>query len=208
MSVTLRVCDAEREVVSLEDEPSSSFTLRETLLSMVGPMLRAVARRFERDPEKCSDLQQEMLLALWLSLANLEQQVSFRTWVDSVARDIGVKHLLAQRANRRRGKPEREPWEVGPVPDPEALLVARERAAGLLALLESLPDREREAVLLELQELNLPEISAALGCSIGQARETIVRARRRLSMRMKRLEHRRDSAPPPSNERPLANSVR
>jgi len=168
-------------------------TSAEMMVTLLAPMLRDVARRYESDVQRRRDLQQEMLIALWLSLDTFEESSSFRAWVKCVAHEVGEQHIEQQRSHRRSARLNMG-LESPPNPqDPESILATRERAATLLGLLNGLCPRERDVVLLELQEFELDEMSRVLGISRTQVRETLIRARRRLVMRMKRTELR--SAP-------------
>ena len=72
--------------------------------------------------------------------------------------------------------------------DTESLVATHQQALKLLDLLNRLRPREREAVLLDLQEFELHEMSQAMEISQARARDTLVRAKRRLMIWMRRLE--------------------
>jgi len=158
------------------------------MMTLLAPMLTRVARRYESDEQRRGDLQQEMLIALWLSLDTFEGSSSLRNWVISVAHHVGAQHVAERRISRRT---ERLSDRLGPLAgphDPESIVATRERARNLLNLLDSLRPREREVLLLDLQEFDLDEMGSVTKMSRTQIRETLVRARRRLMMRMKRAE--------------------
>ena len=171
----------------------TATTSAEVMVTLLAPMLRDVARRYESDAQRRCDLQQEMLLALWSSLDTFEDSSSFHAWVKRMAHEVGEQHL-EQRRNQRRSARLNIGFASAPNPqDPESIVVTRERALTLLGLLDGLRPRERDVVLLDLQEFELDEMSRELEISRTQVRETLIRARRRLMMRMKRTELR--SAP-------------
>ena len=73
----------------------------DVMVSLLAPMLSRVARRYESDAPSCRDLQQEMLIAVWLSLDNYERKSSFRSWVQTVAHRVGAQHVAKRRVSRR-----------------------------------------------------------------------------------------------------------
>jgi RNA polymerase sigma-70 factor (ECF subfamily) len=172
--------------LNLSAKPSA-----ELMVTLLAPTLNRAARRYESDAQRCSDLQQEMLIALWLSLDTFEGRTSFRTWVNGVAHRVGTQHVTERRLSRRRSEPLRRELESLPTPhDPESILATRERALAALNLLDGLRKREREVVMLHLQEFELDEMSNEMKICRTQVRETLIRARRRLAMRMKKTEQR------------------
>ncbi len=161
----------------LEDEPlgsplpTSERASGAALLSLLAPALARLAARYERDRQCCSELQQDLLIALWLSTGSSERRVSFRTWVSTLAHEAGA---------------------------PEVMTLNREHTVLLLGLLENLQRKERETVLLSLQNFEPREIAIALHCSPGQAEDTLWRAQRRLQGWMKRREDPDSEFPPVS----------
>ena len=129
-----------------------------------------------------------MLIAIWLSLDSYERKSSFRTWVHTIAHRVGSQHLAKRRISRRTERLDNG-FESLPSPhDTESLVATHERALRLFGLLNGLRRLEREAVLLDLQEFELHEMSEAMGISQARARDTLVRAKRRLMIWMKRTD--------------------
>ncbi|HWZ90109.1 MAG TPA: sigma factor, partial [Polyangiaceae bacterium] len=63
------------------------------MVTLIAPMLSRIARRYESDVLRCSELQQEMLIALWLSLDTFAGSAEFQIWVNSVAHRVGTQHI-------------------------------------------------------------------------------------------------------------------
>src|SRR5262245_66237378 len=59
-----------------------------------GAALERLARGYERDPDKCRDLLQEIHVALWRSLARFDGRCSLRTWVYRVAHNTATSKVL------------------------------------------------------------------------------------------------------------------
>lgn len=72
---------------------------------------------------------------------------------------------------------------------PEDHIIRMETRAALKTTVDSLPEREREAIILrEYQGLEYKEIADIIGCPLGSVKVLIYRARQRLRDRMKDLE--------------------
>jgi RNA polymerase sigma-70 factor (ECF subfamily) len=160
----------------------------ELMVTLLAPMLSRVARRYESNAPACGDLQQEMLIAVWLSLDDYEKRSSFRTWVQTVAHRVGAQHVAKRRISRRTERLTNDFESLPNSHDTESLVATHERALKLLNLLNGLRPREREAVLLDLEEFELHEMSHAMEISQARARDTLVRAKRRLTIWMRRIE--------------------
>jgi RNA polymerase sigma-70 factor (ECF subfamily) len=158
------------------------------MVTYLAPMLGRVARRYESDAQSCGDLQQEMLIAIWSSLDSYERKSSFRTWVNTIAHGVGAQHVAKRRISRRTERLGNDFESLPSSHDTESLVATHERALKLLALLDGLRPLEREAVLLDLQEFELHEMSQAMAVSQARARDTLVRAKRRLMIWMKRTD--------------------
>jgi RNA polymerase sigma factor (sigma-70 family) len=156
------------------------------LVNLLAPMLSSVAQRYESDAQSCSDLEQEMLIALWQSLSTFEGKVSLGKWMNSVVHRIGVQHLAARRASRRTERLSGKLGLMRDAEDPESILALRERAQAALDLVSGLTPREREVVWLHVQEFELDEMTCVMSICRTQVRETMIRARRRLMKRMKK----------------------
>jgi RNA polymerase sigma-70 factor (ECF subfamily) len=165
----------------------------EVMIGLLAPMLNRIARRYESDAPTCGDLQQEMLIAVWLSLDCYEKKSSFRTWVQTVAHRVGAQHVAKRRVSRRTERLSNDFESLPNSHDTESLVATHERALKLLDLLNGLRPREREAVRLDLQEFELHEMSHAMEISQARARDALVRAKRRLMIWMRRIET--DDAP-------------
>jgi RNA polymerase sigma factor (sigma-70 family) len=108
---------------------------------------------------------------------------AFGAWVHGIAHNLLLVYLREQRVEtvaRRRLSIPLGPY-TGEIDDVDRRLVAEARRAELVAALETLPDKQREAVELRvLEQLPYEEIGSRLGCSTGAARVRVTRALRAL----------------------------
>ncbi|PWB67306.1 MAG: hypothetical protein C3F15_18120 [Holophagae bacterium] len=100
-----------------------------------------------------------------------------KSYLLTIARNLYLQRL---RRKRRWGELEGEPFD--PAPDPERAAEGRESLAATLRELRRLPEVTRSALLLHVEEgLSYPEISRALGVSVGALKVMVHRARLRLA---------------------------
>src|SRR6478736_553691 len=66
-----------------------------------GAMIERLARGYEADPELRRDLVQEIHAALWRSFAIFEGQCAETSWVQRIAHNVGVTHMLTRQRIRK-----------------------------------------------------------------------------------------------------------
>lgn len=119
---------------------------------------------YERDPAKRQELQQELQLALWQSLAGFRGDCSLRTWVYRVAHNVGAGHV---ERNQRQGRyVDLEEAEL--LPDESADIGLTERRidlARVMALVHRLKPLDRELMLLYLEDLDAASMAEITGLS-------------------------------------------
>ena len=151
---------------------------------LYAPLLRFLAG-FTGDPGLAEDLTQEALLRLYRQPRSLEEQAA-RFWVFRTGRNLAL-NVLRQRRVRDRLRSvvgralHREPRTA----DEET--VRSETVRRQLALLGSLPDHQRAALLLREQEgLTYRQIARVLDISENKVKVDIHRARISLRRRWER----------------------
>jgi RNA polymerase sigma-70 factor (ECF subfamily) len=123
------------------------------------------------------DLMQNVLIAIWQALPRFRGAASERTFVFRIAHNRGCSFV-----GRRR---DHDPLPVdAPIADPrpspdEALDEARRREQ-LARAVRTLPDAQRQAVLLRLEGFSLNEIAALQGTSEANVSVRLTRGRDRL----------------------------
>lgn len=141
--------------------------------ALAGDLRRYFARR--APPDRVDDLVQETLLRVHTRLPALRDPDRLAPWVMRIARTVLVDGL------RREGRfdpVEVEPSvaPVDPEPTPDSVV-----AAWLPGMVESLPERYREAVRLsELEGCSQAEVARRLGLSPSGARTRVQRGRKLL----------------------------
>ena len=101
-------------------------------------------------------------------------QSELRTWA------IGIAVNVCREMRRRRPAITR-PLPIEPPEQPEVRIEAREQQAWLRQLIEGLPARQREAIVLRFfEDLSLEQTAQAMNCAVGTVKATLHQAIRAL----------------------------
>jgi len=130
----------------------------------------AVASRLLADRDQAQDAAQDALMNAVKGLRRFRGESSFRTWLMRIT--VNSARTVARRKNRRREVSlEIVTESAADTPDAATLAMRNDEASRALVALEKLPDKQRMAVSLRInQGLNYQEIGAVLNCSEGAAR--------------------------------------
>jgi len=132
------------------------------------------------------DLAQDAFLAAWRGLDDLRDAGRFRSWVCSIARNLGLNAVRSKL--RRREQADAVLPEPADPADIDEALDARESAALVWSSLERIPPRYREALVLYYREgQSAQEVADALGISLSAAEQRLSRGRKHLARRVERL---------------------
>jgi RNA polymerase sigma factor (sigma-70 family) len=142
-----------------------------------GESLSRVAWGYVDNAADHDDLMQDILVAIWLALPRFRAESSERTFVFRIAHNRGCT-FLARRRDHEALQPN------APIPDPrpgpdERFDEARRRER-LVAAVRTLPDAQRQAVLLRLEGFAIGEIATLQGTSDANVSVRLTRARDRL----------------------------
>lgn len=141
-----------------------------------------LAYSFVRNRETAEDVAQEVFIRVWRALPSFDGRASLSTWIYTIARNASLSALR----DRRHGQPLEEPeattaLETPPQAQADTVERSAERAA-LQRLVDQLPDRQRQVVLLYyLQEQSLEEVATMLAMPVGTVKTLLHRARQRLA---------------------------
>ncbi len=142
------------------------------------------------------DIAQDSLIKAWRSLSTFRGECSFSTWLFRVtvntARDvirINARRPVVSLTRSEDDDEEPEIWDV-PVTSgdeiPEEALERRETIEAVRRAVESLPDDQRQAVVLrDIHGLPYDEISRILGTEVGTIKSRINRGRTNLKKILK-----------------------
>ncbi len=148
------------------------------LTNRLTPLVFSLAFRLLGDWAEAEDIAQEAMLRLWKIAPDWRQgEAKVTTWLYRI-----VSNLCIDRHRRRKRLTLDEVAEPrDPTPSVERQMQDQDRARALRTALESLPARQRQAVVMRhLEELPNPEIAQILGVSIEAVESLISRGKRQL----------------------------
>jgi RNA polymerase sigma factor (sigma-70 family) len=136
-----------------------------------GPLLRYCSALLGR--ERAEDAVQQTFVKAYDAMRRDGRPLLLKPWLYRIAHNTAHNAL---RDNALRDEPLRDEGAVGERPD--AVVERREQLRSVLASVQELPPRQRDALLLrELEGRSYEEISAALGVGGGAVRQLLNRAR-------------------------------
>lgn len=145
------------------------------------PRLLALAGRLLGDADEARDVAQESFLRIWKQAAQWRSgQARFDTWLHRVALNLCYDRL---RARKEQPLPDTDELaeQVDPAPLPLEQLEASAQSDHMAAALAALPDRQREAIVLQYyQELSNIEAAALMNITVEALESLLSRARRNL----------------------------
>jgi RNA polymerase sigma-70 factor (ECF subfamily) len=138
--------------------------------------------------DDADDVQQEVWLAVFKSIATLANPAAFRTWLFQTTRHRALDILRSQRRERERFD-DLALDEIAGNDDADEDLTFNVSEATLVAALAAIPPPQREVLLLRYRDdLTYEEIAVVVGCPIGTVRTRLHHARRRLRELLHREE--------------------
>lgn len=149
----------------------------ERIVRTFGDSLARLAWGYADSPADRDDLMQDILLAIWQALPRFRGESSERTFVFRIAHNRGCTFLARRRPHESLASDARIP---DPRPGHETTLDSDRRRAQLVDAIRTLPEAQRQAVLLRLEGLELHEIAALQGTSENTVSVRLTRARDRL----------------------------
>ena len=132
------------------------------------------------------DLVQEVFLVLWRRWDAYDQDRPLRPWLRGIAARVALKHLSREHARREvLGGIIDRPDEA---PTVEELIDADSRRALLLGVLASLPEKQRNVILLhEVEGMPMREVADALEVPLKTAHSRLRTGRIELDRRLRQL---------------------
>ena len=145
------------------------------------PRLLALASRLLGDAEEARDVAQESFLRIWKNAGNWRSgQARFDTWLHRVTLNLCYDRLRS-RKEQLSGDDRQQIESVDSSPSPEEQLQAQAHSDQMASALAALPDRQRQAIVLQYyQELSNIEAAAVMEISVDALESLLSRARRNL----------------------------
>ncbi|MCX8474987.1 MAG: sigma-70 family RNA polymerase sigma factor [Sphingomonas sp.] len=145
------------------------------------PAIARLARSIEADPDHARDLEQEIHLALWRSLAGFDGRCALATWVYRVAHNVAASHVA--RGTRQARLVALDDEQLLAEDDPEAEVGHARTIERLHALIRRLQPPDREVILLYLEGLEARVIAEVTGLAAGTVAVKVHRIKALLAQR-------------------------
>ena len=145
-----------------------------------------VTRSFVPVPADAADLQQELLLQLWISLSSYAGQAKPSTWIYRVCLNTALTWRRGTARRERRIEPGVDLSVLAATAaSPAEHAGERETLEKLYAAIHALPMFDRALMLLALDGLAYREIAEITGLTENRVGVALTRARERLAEQMK-----------------------
>jgi RNA polymerase sigma-70 factor, ECF subfamily len=117
------------------------------------------------------EIVQEVFLALFQHLQRGKPRHNLRAWVFQVTHNLALRRRNMTQRNRQTllqyGGTSAENFFMDPAPSPEDQLARAQRQVRLHAVLQALPEQDRQCLALRAEGLTYREISRVLDMSLG-----------------------------------------
>jgi RNA polymerase sigma-70 factor, ECF subfamily len=163
----------------------------ETLVRRHQTRVLNMAYQFTGDFGRAEDLAQDVFVRLYESLDHYQHGRPFKTWFNSLARNLCIDHYRKQRKDRNLvSKPVDEFYDLASdVESTDESVVRRERQEVLRLALDRLGEISREAIVLkDFQGMSHEEMADLAGVPIGTMKSRVSRARAELARIILKLE--------------------
>jgi RNA polymerase sigma-70 factor (ECF subfamily) len=137
------------------------------------------------DPDRAADATQETALRFLKQIAGFRGESQIQTWSLGIALNVVREH--------KRKRPSEQITQiqepVATTPRLERLIETEEEASMLKRTLDSLPDRQREAITLRFfEDLSVEQTAQVMGCATGTVKATVHQALRSLREKLKQVK--------------------
>lgn len=184
-SVTLPALTAQTEV---DANPQLDF---DTVYDELFPFVWRTARRLGVADSALDDVCQDTFVTIHHRLSEFEGRSAVKTWVFGILRNVVLVHhrTLGRKSPAHRSKsPLIDPGTLSaPERSPEEEASTAQRAVLARELLEELDEEKRTVlVLVELEELPVPEVAEAVGVNLNTIYSRLRTARKEFAAAVKR----------------------
>lgn len=144
--------------------------------------------RYTNLKENSEDLAQEVFLRIYRSRKSYRPEAKFTTWLYKIATNVSLTHVKTRKADRSLDEIEDERGGLG---DPDNhiaddLIYRKEIKEVIFQAMESLPERERVAIMLcKYEGLSYEETAEVLECTVGAVKAYVHRGRMKLIDKLK-----------------------
>jgi RNA polymerase sigma-70 factor (ECF subfamily) len=179
-------------MLRVRDGDSTSFNL---LLERHRTPVVSFLYRMIQNRAVAEELAQEVFLRVYRSRASYEPTAKFTTWLFRITTHLALNWIRDKKNERRQESLSADTAEgVAPIQvcdrqlNVEQAMVREARLSEIRAAIESLPEKQRAAVMMhKYQEMEYAQIARVLGCSESAVKSLLFRAYEALRGRLAHL---------------------
>jgi RNA polymerase sigma-70 factor (ECF subfamily) len=135
-------------------------------IARFGGAIARMARGYEADADLRRDLEQDIQVALWQSLASFDGRCALSTWVWRVAHNRATSHIIARRRHGQHRWANIEDVELlADDPTPFDHVKSDQAMALILSIIDRLDPPDRQILLLYLEGVAAAETGEITGVS-------------------------------------------
>ncbi|WP_027088235.1 RNA polymerase sigma factor [Cohnella panacarvi] len=158
------------------------------LMDEYGDDVLNYAYAITKDRELAKDVAQETFIKAHYKIDSYRGQSSLKTWLFAIARNLALNYLSSSYIRRVLSFASVKPRQTAM--SAEAAYIGKQSADDIWRIVMSLPDKLREALVLDLRhELSVQEMSGLLRIPEGTVKSRLHRARQKVEAQLKRWEH-------------------
>ncbi|MFD0672136.1 RNA polymerase sigma factor [Cohnella sp. GCM10027633] len=157
------------------------------LMDEYGDDVVKYAYAITKDRELAKDVAQETFIKAHYKIDSFRGQSSVKTWLFAIARNLALNHLSSGYIRRVLSFANIKSRQSAI--SAEAAYIGKQSADDIWRVIMALPDKLREALVLDLQhELSVHEIAELLRIPQGTVKSRLHRARRKVEQELKGWE--------------------
>lgn len=145
--------------------------------------IRRFISRKVSNTSQVDDILQEVFMKIHLHIDELEDSTKIRSWVFQIARNTIIDYYRKQTIKTEDIETIllKDNTTISPIEELAAENPAKEIAAGLRGMINALPEKYAQAlILVEFEELSQVELAKRLGISVSGAKSRVQRGRQLL----------------------------
>jgi RNA polymerase sigma-70 factor (ECF subfamily) len=175
-----------RRLISVMSMIPAHETLFQTWLEEHRGIIVKVTRAFAPNAIDAADLEQELLLQLWIAMPSYAGQAKPSTWIYRVCLNTALTWRRGAARREKRLEPGADLSQLAAhSPSPADSAGQRELLEQLYAAIRAMSDFDRVLILLSLDGLAYREIAEVTGMTENHVGVALTRARKRLAELMK-----------------------
>ena len=175
-------------MLRVRDGDEASFAL--LLERHRGPVIHFLYRMIQNQPV-AEELAQEVFLRVYKARGRYEPTAKFTTWLFRIANHMALNWIRDGKHERQQSSIDEEKGDGSSIqlrdraPNTEQSMLREARMAEVRRAIQSLPDKQRSAVLMhKYQEMEYAQIAVVLECSESAVKSLLFRAYETLRTRL------------------------